>query len=41
MSPAPRNASPNKFLWVMRLSILWKVAALFVLLWFLVATGVL
>jgi hypothetical protein len=40
VSPQLRNPSPNKFLWVMRLSILWKVAALFLLLWFLVHFGV-
>ena len=41
MSPQLRNPSPNKFLWVMRLSVLWKVAALLILLVLLVQFGVL
>lgn len=41
MSPRLPSSSPNKFLWVVRLSVLWKAAALLLLVWFLVHYGVL
>ncbi|HEV2428684.1 MAG TPA: hypothetical protein VGV64_02415 [Thermoplasmata archaeon] len=41
MAQRPHNhPSPNKFLWVIRLSVLWKAAALLGLLALLVLYGV-